>query len=1083
MRRMLSSIAGKLVFLGVLVVSSSIMIAVISATGFSRVEEILSDLVDHEIDGVIKNAELGRRISLTLSKVSQYSRECSDSSISGSKVGLSLSEFPDLSKAVPNIALRDTYVSFVESTETLIEECEQLRESQSVLKLQENKTEQNLLELEQVIGEELIEQTLQGKSINHLDQLMAMVAGIRESTLLVSRDIARYSRQNFENSQRSRDLVIRQIDDMSLRLQTMTASTDGMEQILTQLLVNLHDYRRQLTQYFDHSQKLNTSVDLIHGQQEVLLALLQHFDQQAKGRNEVIKGDLRSIISDYSLNVLVLTAFIALLTFFLLRRIVRGSIREPLDHLLGLIDEIKLRMEPKQLDHRNDEWGVISSHLVEMSHELKSSQSQLLKSQERLDIAIKGTNAGLWDWNLETNNIYFSKRWKAMLGYQVDELEDSIETWEKLVDPEQKKAVLREINRYLAGESGRLRMEYRLRHKDGHWVEVLSRGRLTENTEGQRRLIGTHIDITSRKVAELELRRSEKNQRTLIEALPDIILRLDVYGRNLFVSENITDIFFPKPTDYIGKNYRELGYPELFCSELENIIALVCSEKQSHELEFDLAGPEGTKSLNWKLTPDLNDQNDVRSVLAVVRDITELKRNQQQLERIAHYDVLTGLPNRALLADRMTHAMAQALRRQHQLALVYIDLDGFKEVNDNHGHVAGDHLLQTISYRLKKVLRDSDTLARLGGDELVAVITDLPDKKSCIDTLMRLLAAVAQPVQSDDLELNVSASMGVTFYPQDEELDADQLLRQADQAMYEAKRAGKNRYHFFDAAHDRVVRDDCETIERIKTALSSKEFELYYQPKVDMTSGEVKGVEALIRWNKGDQILPPAQFLPAVHDNQVGIDIDHWVIATAIEQASEWYKAGINLPVSINVSAAQLQESDFLDVLKQCLASCPDLPPENVELEILESGALIDTLRTSSLLKDCAAFGVTVALDDFGTGYSSLSYLKNLPVNTLKIDRSFIRGITENSDDKVILSAILGLARAFKLQVIAEGVESIEQGQLLIDAGCMYAQGYIIARPMPSSAIPQWIKSWSVPEVWEETSLYSKPVLRHASVY
>lgn len=1078
MRRMLSSITGKLVFLGVLVVSSSALIAVISATGFNRVEEILSDLIDYEMDGVIQNAELGRRISLTLSEVSLYSRECTDTSTSGSSLSPTFASFDDLTKAIKNTQLRNTYASFTEAANALLNECEQLKEVQTALKQQETETEQNLFDLEQVIGKQLIEQTLLGKGTNHLDQLMVMVAGLKETSLLISRDVARYSRQSFAGDEHPADRVIAQLDDMGLRLQTMTSTSAEMENILGLLQTNLSNYRAELIQYFNKYQSLNSSVDQIHVYQQSLLLLLKHFDQQAQGRNEVVKQDLHQIISDSSLRVVILTAFIALITFFLLRKIVRSSIREPLEQLLALINQIKLRIKPEGMDQRSDEWGVISSHLIEMSHELNSSQAQLLKSQERLDVAIKGTNAGLWDWNLETNQVYFSKRWKGMLGYQEDELEDSIESWQKLVDPQQLVTVQRQINHYLAGDSSRLVIEYRLKHKNGHWVDVLSRGKLAESSEGKRRLIGTHIDITSRKEAERELLRIEKDQRTLIEALPDIILRIDTNGRNLFVSENIVEIYFSRPDEYIGKTFSELAFPEVFCRELDQLINIVSHEQQEHELEAELTGPDGTKTLNWKLTPDLDTQGEVRSILAVVRDITELKRNQAQLEHIAHYDVLTGLPNRALLADRMTNAMAQAVRRQRQLALVYIDLDGFKEVNDNHGHVAGDHLLQTVSYRLKKVLRDSDTLARLGGDEMVAVLTDLPDQKSCADTLQRLLASVAHPVRIDDLELHVSASMGVTFYPQDEHLDADQLLRQADQAMYEAKRAGKNRYHYFDAEHDRVLRDDCETIEGIRQALVKHEFELYYQPKVEMVTGFVSGVEALIRWNKDDQVLRPAQFLPAVNDHQVGIDIDHWVIATAIKQAAEWYKQGIDLPVSINVSAAQLQQSDFLTVLKKCLADNPELPPQNIELEILESGALIDTLHTSSLLKDCAEFGVTVALDDFGTGYSSLSYLKNLPVNTLKIDQSFIRGISESSDDKVILTAILGLAQAFKLHVIAEGVETIDHGKLLIEAGCHFAQGYVIARPMPAVDIADWLKSWQIPDEWHRAALSAEPQLR-----
>ena len=298
-------------------------------------------------------------------------------------------------------------------------------------------------------------------------------------------------------------------------------------------------------------------------------------------------------------------------------------------------------------------------------------------------------------------------------------------------------------------------------------------------------------------------------------------------------------------------------------------------------------------------------QGHIQHYVALFSDITVLKEHERQLEHIAHYDVLTTLPNRVLLADRLQQAMAQAQRRDQQIAVTLLDLDGFKAINDGHGHETGDHLLMTVAAHMKQALREGDTLARLGGDEFVAVLIDLADIEACVPMLTRLLAAAAQPVSVDGVVLQVSASLGVTFYPQADEVDADQLLRQADQAMYQAKLAGKNRYHIFNANQDRSLRAIHETLERIHRALAEREFVLYYQPKVNMRTGTVIGVEALIRWQHPEQgLLPPAQFMPMIDASGLASTIGHWVISEALRQMSVWAAQGVRLPVSVNIALA-----------------------------------------------------------------------------------------------------------------------------------------------------------------------------------
>jgi diguanylate cyclase (GGDEF)-like protein len=456
-------------------------------------------------------------------------------------------------------------------------------------------------------------------------------------------------------------------------------------------------------------------------------------------------------------------------------------------------------------------------------------------------------------------------------------------------------------------------------------------------------------------------------------------------------------------------------------------------------------------------------QGKPKHYVALFSDITAAKENAQQLEHIAHYDALTNLPNRVLLADRLKQAMLQAQRRAQRLAVVFLDLDGFKAVNDLHGHEAGDHLLTALAVRMKAALREGDTLARIGGDEFVAVLVDLVDAQASLPVLERLLAAAREPVHWDNEVLKVSASLGVTLYPQDEELDADQLQRQADQAMYQAKVSGKNNYHLFDATLDRHVRERYESVERIQSALAQGEMVMYYQPKVNLRTGQVIGAEALIRWQHPERgLLAPGLFLPACDNHPLSLALDEWVMHTVLQQMQSWQDAGLHLPVSMNVAGRLLQQHDFVQRVQSILAAHPGVDPCAVQLEVLETSALLDIDRVSRSIHECLDFGVTFALDDFGTGFSSLAYVKHLPVSQLKIDQSFVRDMLINQDDMAILRAIVGLAAAFGQGVIAEGVETAEQGMALMQLGCDFAQGYLFSRPMPAHQMAAWVSSYEV---------------------
>ncbi|MEW8508457.1 MAG: EAL domain-containing protein [Candidatus Thiodiazotropha sp.] len=455
-------------------------------------------------------------------------------------------------------------------------------------------------------------------------------------------------------------------------------------------------------------------------------------------------------------------------------------------------------------------------------------------------------------------------------------------------------------------------------------------------------------------------------------------------------------------------------------------------------------------------------------LIAAFTDITEQKDQQDQVEYIANHDTLTGLPNRTLLADRLNLHMSQANRRNQQLAVIYLDLDGFKDINDTHGHEVGDYVLVVTAQKLKAATRESDTVSRIGGDEFVIVITDLSNIEECLPMLQRILNAANQPVQYKSFELNTSCSIGVSFYPQPTAVDGDQLIRQADQAMYHAKLAGKNRFHVFDSEHDRNLRGFHKNIENLQQALQNNEFLLVYQPIINMRTGQVNSVEALLRWRDSEgRLLTPGMFLPAIENHPLAVTIGKWVLHQALADMDTWHGSGIDISVNINVFARQLLEPDFAENIAAAVTQHKDLDIRRIELEILESTALHDLTKVSEVITACKEFGISFALDDFGTGYSSLTYLKHLPADTLKIDQSFVRDMLVDHDDLAIIEGTLGLAKAFRRQVIAEGVEDIQQGTILIQLGCELAQGYCIAHPMPAREITDWIASWLPEPIWK----------------
>ena len=712
---------------------------------------------------------------------------------------------------------------------------------------------------------------------------------------------------------------------------------------------------------------------------------------------------------------------------------------------------------------------------------IKQLELALTDQRRRLGYVIEGTGAGTWEWNVQTGETRFNERWAEMLGYRLGELVPvSIDTWTRLAHPDDLERSNDLLRRYFAGETERYECEARMRHKDGHWVWVADRGRVFEWSDDGKPLwmYGTHLDITAHKQAELAMQAETEHLRLaemVFNRSHEGIVVTDAEAHIIDVNRGFTEITGYTRDEAIGKNPN-------FLSSGHQDKAFYAAMWQTLNATGHWSGEIWNRRKNGSVFAEtlsisavIDSGGRVQRYVALFSDITVLKEQQSQLEHIAYFDALTDLPNRVLLVDRLHNQMQRADRQHTHLAVVFLDLDGFKEVNDEHGHDAGDRALVQIATRLRQSLRDEDTVARLGGDEFVVILGGLDDPTDCVSLLPRLLSAVATPLEIDAESLTVSASLGISLYPQREPLDPDQLLRQTDQAMYQAKLAGKNRYHFFDDEQDRDIRDRVERIDAVRHALQNDELALHYQPKVNMRSGDIVGVEALIRWPQADgSVRMPGEFLPLIEHTPLIAELDDWVLHRALGQLSEWDREGLHLSVSVNISARHLQQEDFHECLRRVLALHPEIAPGRLVIEVLETTALMDLKRMSRVIRASQDMGVLFALDDFGTGYSSLEYLKNLPARQLKVDRGFVHDMLDDRDDLAILEGIVGLATAFRRELVAEGVEQVEQGEILIALGCELAQGFGIGRPMPPAQLVAWAEKWQPHERWRQ----ARPVAR-----
>ncbi len=705
-------------------------------------------------------------------------------------------------------------------------------------------------------------------------------------------------------------------------------------------------------------------------------------------------------------------------------------------------------------------WGYVVTLLaITLLVHALASELRLLEARWRL--ALDGTGLGVAEWRLDRHDNEATAQWQALLGSE----SGAPERWLSQVYPDDHPALLRALEQLRAGQVQSVQQELRVRGDEGwRWLELRL---LTAERDAKGRavrLVATAEETSSRRDALERERLSASLFQHLHEGLliTDAELRVldanPAYSQILGVPRHelmgtVPSLLRPAPPDPLARQQRSAMWDSLRATggwrgefverrrsgEACTLAATISTVK----------GPDGALKYH----------------VLVISDITESRLQRDRLERQAHFDELTRLPNRARLQELLAAAMRAADGDGYLLVVCYIDLDRFKPVNDRFGHAAGDRLLVELAGRLRGTLRSneiwSDAAGRIGGDEFVLLLRAATMEEARL-AVQRVLRVVTQPYVIDVAldPVLVTASLGATVYPLDHS-DADTLLRHADHAMYGAKQAGRNGYQFFDPEHRRRTEERVMAIGRVQEALDRDEFLLYYQPKVDMRSGRVLGMEALLRWNHPQHgLIAPLQFVPLIENTGLSARIGDWVIGQALDHLAQWRRDGLDLSVSVNVTARHLQETDFAQRLSELLARHAEPLATSLELEILETAAQADIDATSELLTRCRSLGVRFALDDFGTGYSTLSYLKRLPVDVLKIDRSFVHHMLDDAQDRAIVEGVIGLARTFQCVVVAEGVESPAQARTLLDLGCNIGQGTGIAMPMPAATVAGWVREY-----------------------
>ena len=675
----------------------------------------------------------------------------------------------------------------------------------------------------------------------------------------------------------------------------------------------------------------------------------------------------------------------------------------------------------------------------------------LSASEERLSLALDAAKDGLWDWNLQTLEVFFSPGYTRLLGLEPGDLGDSRDTWVHYLHPDDLAQCQQSISQLLHNASPEpYQTSFRLRHRDGSYRWIQARGRLLLDAQGRpQRLIGTASDISQRRADE----DSRRQAAAVFEATQEGVLVTDATQRIVHINPAFSRITGYSEAEILGQlpSLLKSGRhdPAFYAALWQTLHSQGCWSGEVWNRRKD-----GEIYPQWQCIRVIHDElGAVSHYVAVFSDMSALKRSQHELDYLAHHDPLSDLPNRLLFTERVDHALQRAQREQRGGAVLLIDLDHFKHINESLGHNVGDLLLKAVGERLSAQLGSGMTLARLGGDEFALLCEDCLQAQQAAEFAQQLLDTLNTPFQLDGHELFIAASIGISLFP-DDARSVEQVLRNVDSALFKAKSNGREGFAFYVQELTEYACQRVELAAALRHALQGDELRVHYQPLLCLQSQRLIGVEALVRWQHPQRgLVAPGEFIPIAEDSGLIGAIDAWVMAHACQQMVAWQAAGSSIQfVAVNVSSRLFSHGKLDGQVAQVLAES-GLDPACLELEVTESAVMEDPDAAQALLERLRDLGIRLSIDDFGTGYSSLARLKRLPVHKLKLDQSFVRGLPHDHDDATITRAVIALGHSLGLKVLAEGIEQPQQMEFLRQLGCDQGQGYHFGRPQPAEQL------------------------------
>jgi len=707
-----------------------------------------------------------------------------------------------------------------------------------------------------------------------------------------------------------------------------------------------------------------------------------------------------------------------------------------------LTREIFERKQARQ--HLQDANDRLETMVLDRTRALEDANRSMSGTSQRLQLALDASNIGLWDWNLQSSDTYHSN-FDRLLGYDKHRFSGFLNDLEQLAHPDDWLRVKRAMVAHFKGKTPRYHVVYRLRHANQEWRWIEDEGRVVEwNNAGRAmRMIGTRRDITDSKEAEDQLRLAA----TVFENASESILIFDTNFRFLAVNDCFVRTSGYSEEEVIGRSMREISGNDN-SSALYREVSKTVNSEGFWQGELTERRKNGETYPVWlQLSAVYDDNGRITHYVGMFSDLTARKEAEEKVQFLSNYDRLTGLANRTMFRERLHKSLALARLNRERVALVCFNIDRFRPINDSLGHEIGDHLLRATADRLLAIGIDQSNFSRVGGDEFNLVIDGYRSSSELEESCQEVINAMRKPFNINGHELLLGISIGISVFP-DNAKEAQTLINQADLAIHQAKRMGGNNYQFYRSDMRAASVEQLALETSLRKAIFRNEFVVYYQPKIDAHSRKIEGAEALVRWQHPTLgLLQPKDFIPLAEETGLISAISEWVLEHACRQAAQWCAAGLDIKMSVNLSAHQFRKGDIAEIVDRVLENT-GLAARMLELELTESLIMEDLDKNIEILRDLRTRGLGLSLDDFGTGYSSLSYLKRFPVDTLKIDRSFIEELHTSSDDAAITQAIIQMAHSMNMLVVAEGVEEEMQLTILRDMGCDAIQGYLISRPV-----------------------------------